>query len=119
MDLLIAYCGLACNTCPIHLATLEKNTDRRRSMREAIAKACAEEYGMNLQVQEITDCDGCKTGKMLFSGCARCEIRICAAERKIESCAFCDDYACERLQKHFDRDPGARTRLEEIRERKI
>jgi hypothetical protein len=115
MDAMIAYCGLACDPCPIHLATLEPDRLKQQSMRAEIAKICTEQYGMNLRVLDITDCDGCRTGGRLFSGCAKCDIRKCAIERKLESCAFCDEYACEKLLKHFETDPSARTRLEGLR----
>jgi hypothetical protein len=116
MDTMIAYCGLACNTCPIHLATLEQVLAKRQTMRAAIAHMCREQYGMNLQLRDITDCDGCRSGTgRLFSGCARCEIRKCAIDRKFTSCAFCADYACEKLLKHFETDPSAQVRLEKLR----
>jgi len=65
---------------------------------------------------EVNDCDGCRaiTGR-LFSGCMTCEVRKCASQKNIENCAYCNDYACERLMKFFETDYGAQTRLEEIR----
>lgn len=115
MDAMIAYCGLACDSCPIHLATLEKDEPKRQSMRTEIVKICAEQYGKALQIQDVTDCDGCRPGIRLFFGCARCEIRICAVERKLESCAACTTYACDKLLKHIEADPSARKRLEKLR----
>jgi hypothetical protein len=44
-----------------------------------------------------------------------CQIRICAIEKGIENCAYCDDYPCEALEKLFATDPGARERLDAIR----
>lgn len=116
MKTVMAYCGLICESCPIHLATLEQDTDRQQAMRESIAEQCAEHYGMDLHPDDITDCDGClaNTGR-LFSGCLQCEIRKCAREKGIENCAYCDDFACKILLDHFSLDPGAKTRLEEIR----
>ena len=116
MEPMIAYCGLRCDSCPIHLATLEQDKSRQQTMRKSIAEQCSKNYHMNLDPEEVTDCDGCRanTGK-LFSGCLNCEIRKCAIERKIESCAYCFDYACELLKKHFSLDPSAKTRLEKIR----
>jgi hypothetical protein len=71
---------------------------------------------MEMQLQDITDCDGCCAGTgRLFSGCARCEIRKCAIERELTSCAYCIDYCCEKLLKHFETDPSARDRLEKLR----
>jgi len=117
METTIAYCGLKCDTCPIHLATLEPDRLQRQTMRESIAKLCSTQYGMNIQPEDITDCDGCRANSgRLFSGCLSCEIRECAIRKNIESCAFCSDYACTTLQEHFLNDPDAQTWLEEIRQ---
>ena len=115
-DSMIAYCGLDCGTCPIHLATLEQDRSKQQAMRIEIAHICSQQYHINISPEDVTDCDGCRsrTG-ILFSGCARCEIRSCATERKVSSCAFCVDYACQTLSKHFETDAGARTRLEAMR----
>ena len=116
MEEMIAFCGLNCVTCPIHLATLEDDQKKQQSLRKSIVKLCTEQYVMNLLPEDVTDCDGCRanTGR-LFSGCYNCRIRQCASNKNIESCAFCDDYACETLLEHFTHDPEARTRLDKIR----
>ena len=113
---MIAFCGLVCENCPIYLATTENDESLKKTMRESIAEECTINYGLNLQPEDITDCDGCRSGSgRLFSGCLNCEIRKCAILRKSESCAFCPDYICDRLKKHFLLDPEAQTRLETIR----
>jgi len=113
---MIAYCGLKCDTCPIHLATLEQDRSHQQTMRESIAEQCSKLYDMNLQPEDITDCDGCRanTGR-LFSGCLNCKIRKCVNKKNIESCAFCSDYVCGILKEHFTHDPTSQSRLEEIR----
>jgi hypothetical protein len=116
MKTMIAYCGLNCGSCPIHLATLEQDTSKKLKMRESVARQCREVYHMNLLPEDITDCDGCRADSgRIFSGCANCGIRKCAIRKNMESCAFCHDYACESLKKHFTLDPEAKVRLEEIR----
>jgi hypothetical protein len=112
----IAYCGLECQTCPIRLATLEKDETRQTEMRVKIAEELAKVYGTTPKPGIITDCDGCKfIDGRLFTGCIDCEIRKCSSGRKLENCAYCSDYACDKLNRHFSIDPGARARLEEIR----
>jgi len=113
---LIAYCGLDCHSCPVRLATLETNELKQKEMRLSIVRICAEQYSLNLQLEEVTDCDGCRsnTGR-LFSSCLHCEIRSCAINRKLQSCAYCDEYNCHRLQNHFKTDPSAEVRLQAIR----
>ena len=114
---MIAYCGLKCDTCPIHLATLEQDRARQLTMRKSIAKECSKHYGMDIEVKDITDCDGCRVNSgRLFSGCINCKVRKCAIENNIESCAYCSDYICEILSKHFTLDPKAKIRIEKIRQ---
>lgn len=115
---MIAYCGLACYSCPIHLATLEKDLAKQIKMRKDIADQLSKIYGTTPKPEIITDCDGCKVNNgRLFTGCADCEIRKCAILKDMINCAYCSDYACNKLEKHFAIDPGARERLEEIRKK--
>ena len=116
MESMIAYCGLDCQSCPIHLATCEPDEFKRQEMRISIAQICSEQYGMNLLPEEVNDCDGCRSNtERLFSGCLRCDIRSCAMDRKLENCAYCGKYVCSKLQSHFITDPSAQKRLEAIR----
>ncbi len=115
MDRMIAYCGLACDTCPIHLATLETDSRKQRSMRVSIARLCRDLYGMDLRAADITDCDGCRIDGRLFVGCRDCDIRDCAMDRGLESCAFCEDYPCGLLEPHLADSPTSRTRLDALR----
>ena len=112
----IAYCGLACESCPIHLATIEKDDSVKGKLRIEIAEQLARIYQTTPKPWIITDCDGCKvTDGRLFTGCIGCEIRKCAIEKELTNCAFCDYYACNKLARHFAIDPDAQARLEEIR----
>ncbi|MGD2035028.1 MAG: DUF3795 domain-containing protein [Bacteroidales bacterium] len=113
---MIACCGLLCDSCPIHLATLEPDEIRRKTMRVEIAQQCREHYGMDLAPEDVGDCDGCLSGNgRLFSGCRNCEVRACARQKAIENCAFCDEYACNKLKDIFNYDPEAEARLNKIR----
>jgi hypothetical protein len=112
----VAYCGLDCSACPIHLATLETDASKNYAMRVSIARECFLHYGMNLLPEEVDDCDGCRavTGR-LFSSCRNCMIRKCASAKGLANCAFCEDYACAELEEMFRLDPSARERLEKMR----
>jgi hypothetical protein len=113
---MLAYCGLACDTCPIYLATLEKDITKQAEMRVEIAEQLARIYGTTPKPEIITDCDRCKVNNgRLFTGCSNCEIRKCAILKNMINCAYCSDYACDKLKRHFAIDPGAKERLEEIR----
>ena len=118
MSELLSYCGLVCPTCPIYLATRESNKDEQIKKRIEIAKACREQYGMNYDLSDITDCDGCcaESGR-LFSGCNDCTIRKCAKQKAVENCAYCSEYICGILESFFVHDSAAKIRLGEIRKR--
>jgi hypothetical protein len=88
----MAYCGLDCSTCPIHLATLEPDSGKQHDMRAVIAHECFVHYGMTLLPEEVNDCDGCTAGTgRLFTSCRDCGIRKCAISKELESCAFCEN----------------------------
>jgi hypothetical protein len=89
MEKIIGFCGLICSECPAYLAT-QKDDDNER-------KKCL-----------VTE------GK-LFSHCKVCEIRKCGLEKNLKNCAYCEDFACERLSKFFEMAPEAKTTLEKIR----
>ncbi|HKJ42461.1 MAG TPA: DUF3795 domain-containing protein [Sunxiuqinia sp.] len=112
---MMAFCGLICDSCPILLATRETDESMKRSMRESVAEICSRQYGMNLSADDINDCDGCKgTTGQIFRSCLDCKIRQCAQQKKLENCAYCNKYSCEKLNPIFADDPGARDRLDSI-----
>ena len=116
MSDMVAHCGLICQTCPIYVATRQENKDEQGKMRTEIVRLCHEHYGMNYTVEDITDCDGCRTeGGRLFAPSTACRIRTCAKQKGIENCAQCPDDACELLEKIFETDLAARTRLDGTR----
>lgn len=114
MDTLFGYCGLSCTGCPIYVATLEGNATRKLQMRKTIASTLRERYCLNLKVEEINDCDGCRSER-LFVTCASCDIRKCAREKNLTSCAFCELFPCGSLQSIHSEDPMARERLDALR----
>lgn len=113
---MVAYCGLTCQTCPIYLATRQEDKQEQLLMRAEIVEQCREHYGVTYKLEDITDCDGCKTeGERLFSASKDCLIRKCARTRGLENCASCAEYACEKLAEFFKKDPAAGKRLDAIR----
>ena len=107
-----AYCGLDCAVCPAHLAW--KNDDDK--LREKQAKEWGSpEYP--LTKAEI-NCVGCKVdAEPKFKFCASCTVKSCASERGVETCAHCDDYGCEKIERSLDiLGEYARDTLEAIRE---
>jgi hypothetical protein len=116
MNEMFAYCGLSCQTCPIYLATRQENIEEQRRMRIEIVRLCKEHYEMDYELEDISDCDGCHTdGERLFSACWNCFIRKCAREKELETCAYCAEYACGKLEAFLRAEPAAKTRLDAIR----
>lgn len=112
----LAFCGLDCGTCPIHLATLEEDPDVKAGMRIEIADMLARIYSSIPKPDIISDCDGCRIiNGRLFTGCLNCIIRKCAMDKSLENCAYCSNYPCDILKRHFASDPGAKANLEMIR----
>ena len=116
MNTKIAFCGLACDSCPIFLSTKETDIIKKHAIKESVAQQLFEHYKIVLQPEDINDCFGCQANESkMFNGCTNCEIRVCALGRKADSCALCGDYPCDILTEHFLKYPNAKTRLEEIR----
>ena len=109
---MIAYCGLVCSSCPTFLAT--QNDDD--SAREKTAAFYTEKFGFNLKPEDI-NCDGClATTERIFNYCKICRIRKCGMERKVKNCAYCEDYACDKLNQFYERAaPEVKQTLDEIK----
>lgn len=108
---MIAYCGLVCTECPAYLATLEDDDDQRRK----VAENWSRDYNADIKPEDI-NCEGCLPGRSVyFSHCNVCEIRACGTSRGLQNCAYCDDFACERLEPFLEAVPDARGRLTQIR----
>ena len=108
---IIAKCGIVCSACPAYIAT-QKNDD---ALRAETAKKWSEMFKSDIKAADI-NCDGCPTeSQRLFGYCTTCDIRKCARDKKLATCASCPDYACEKLDKFLAQAPEARKVLEELR----
>jgi hypothetical protein len=111
MKRIVAYCGIICSDCPTYKAT-QTNDDAER---KRIAELWTKQYGEEYMAQDI-NCDSCLTrGNKIFKYCKICEIRKCAGERNVKNCAYCQDYACERLSRLQNEYKPAKEVLDEIR----
>lgn len=111
MEKIIGFCGLVCSECPAFIAT--KTDDAKE--RERIAKEWSKEYKHEFKIEDI-NCDGCiSRGGRHIGYCSICEIRVCAVEKDVKNCAYCEDYSCETLNNFFNMAPQAKKNLEEIK----
>jgi hypothetical protein len=114
MDRIIACCGIVCTECPAFIATRENDDSKRKEVAEMWSK----QYKMDVKPEDI-NCDGCNSGsKRILGYCSVCEIRKCGQSKGVDNCAYCDEYACEKLNRFIAMVPQARASLEEIRKKK-
>jgi len=111
MDKIIGVCGLTCSECPAYKATQSDDDAERKRVAEMWSK----EYGAEIKPEDI-NCDGCTVldGRN-FGYCSKCEIRACGLGRKVQNCAHCSEYACEKLGKFFEMAPQAKETLDGIK----
>ena len=108
---MIAFCGLVCTECPAFIATKEDDNNKRKETAELWSK----QFNASIKPEDI-NCSGCVSkSEVLFSHPRVCEIRKCGMDRGIINCAYCDDYACDRLNEFFKSVPDAKATLDGIR----
>ena len=107
---IIAYCGLDCSKCNVFIATQKNDLEEKKKIAERWTKG----LHVDFKPEDVT-CDGCKSER-LSGWCTKiCKVRPCAENRKVETCAHCDDYACEKLKEFISKEAEAKQKLEEIR----
>ena len=108
---MIAKCGLVCSECPAYIAT--QNNDE--PLRAETAKKWSEMFKADIKPADV-NCDGCPSDSArVFNYCAICEIRKCAREKKVTTCAACPEYSCKKLDAFLAQVPEARETLERLR----
>jgi hypothetical protein len=108
---LTAYCGLVCTDWPAYIA--------KRTGDDALRAKTAERWsapGFSVATEEV-NCDGCTVPEgVRFKYCDACEVRQCASSRGVATCAECEDYACEKLERLIAMiGPEIRTALDTLR----
>ncbi len=94
------YCGLYCESCAVRARV----NPAARLLHDEMKNAGFEEVlpflpdGSNFwsflkEMAENGACESCRAG----SGNPACEIRICAKEKGVSMCAFCESYPCGKL----------------------
>jgi len=112
----IAVCGIDCTVCPTFRATMA-NDD---ALRQKTAAEWSKMYKAEIKPVDI-NCRGCNSPEgPWFSYCAgMCEIRKCGKLRKLDTCADCADYACDKLEGFFKMAPEAKTTLDARRKARL
>lgn len=88
MEKVIAFCGYDCTNCPVYQATKKKDLELLRIiLYNANPNATIESIG----------CLGCTECDNKNHFCGKCQIRLCALDKKITNCGFCKDFPCNKL----------------------
>lgn len=108
---MLACCGIDCLECEAYLATKYDDNEKRAQVAEQWSK----QFKADIKPSDI-NCEGClsKNG-IIFSHCKVCEIRNCCQVKKIENCAYCDDFGCKKTEMLFSMVPDAKNRLDKLR----
>lgn len=90
---LTAICGPSCAKCQAYIAT--QNNDKTEL--ERLAEEWTKGLGKTFTVNDII-CDGCRVPDGRLSAyCATCEIRLCAQNKNVITCAHCSFCPCEKI----------------------
>jgi hypothetical protein len=89
MDEMIGYCGYDCNLCAA------RSDDPK--VRQRLVEGWRKIFGHEQYTVDNVKCDGCRAGARLAD--TQCEVRPCAIEKGVESCAVCDEFVCEKVGK--------------------
>lgn len=109
MEKIYGSCGLICSECPAYIACITND----QKLRENTAKEWSEIYQAEIPADSI-NCTGCRQQGVKIGHCSECKIRLCAINRKIETCCECSDYPCAILQEFFEHVPEAKQNLERM-----
>jgi hypothetical protein len=109
--MLIAKCGLDCAKCNAYQARLNNDQELRRKTAEQWSR----DFHHDFKPEDI-DCVGCQATEGVHVGyCALCEIRACALQRGLATCAACPEYGCPKLVAFHKLAPEAGKNLEALR----
>jgi hypothetical protein len=112
MEKMIAFCGIECTACPAFIAYKEDNDELRKKTAGEWSKA----FGVEIKPEHI-NCLGCLSVTGPHIGyCAECLIRKCGSEKKVQNCAYCEEYICDKLGDFFKKATDAKKNLEKIKQ---
>ena len=95
MEPIIAKCGYRCDLCPVYKTNLKSDADKQQ-----MCDAWAKYLGSKAQPEEITGCKGCQAEGN--QGDENCPVRPCAVAKGLANCAYCGDFACDKLKERMN-----------------
>jgi hypothetical protein len=89
-NMILSKCGYRCDLCLAYAPNVEKN-DRRIELSDGWFRI----YGFRIDPDSIV-CEGCVSSDSPNVIDKECPVRPCVVSRKIENCAYCDEFVCEK-----------------------
>jgi len=86
---MIGYCGYNCHLCAARSGDI--------NIRQKMIEAWRKYLGHEIYTAENVHCEGCKSKGDKIAD-KNCKARPCAREKKIDSCAQCDDFPCSKVK---------------------
>ncbi len=103
---LCTYCGIYCGLCDMYQGTAGKHGEEltrllgyygleaERFTEDAEAYNSFQQV-LQLVTERLSNVSPCKEGCDLFPNC---EIRPCAEEKEVDTCGFCDEFPCDKIE---------------------
>ncbi len=88
MERMIGYCGYNCALCAA------RSDDP--AVREKLVDGWRRLFGHQHYTAENVKCDGCLSSGQVAD--QACQARPCAREKGVESCAFCQEFPCDKMR---------------------
>lgn len=106
--MVLAYCGLNCNECPVYLASIVNNVAAQIQL--------AREYSTDTCKFSKEDmyCLGCHSDMVSQKMCGDCDIRLCGTKKSYKSCAECGDFPCSMLEENLGDNSDNLNRLRQL-----
>ena len=111
MNQMTGFCGFICSQCDAFIATQNDDDEKRAE----VARLWSQQFKIDMKPEDI-NCDGCiSDGDRHIGHCHVCEIRKCGKQKNIQNCAYCVEYACDKLEGFFKMVPDAKKHLDGIK----
>lgn len=88
MEEMIGYCGYNCHLCAARSDDIE--------LRQRMVEGWKRIFELDMYTAINVRCDGCKNDGRLAD--KQCKARPCAIEKKLEFCAECDEFPCDKVK---------------------
>jgi len=109
---MLAPCGIECAECAAYKATMASDEAQRQKV--------VDTFGEGKGSFEDWVCLGCLYPEpgLIADYCASCDVRACAVERGVASCAACTEYeGCAKLKAFLTEEDGSiAVRMQRLRE---